>query len=120
MEQPILGYGKANPFAKRFDAKMEYSPNMHEPHNAFLYFILNNGVIVSFFFFAFMITLIIQSVKNLIRTKCLLFIYIPLYWLAISITGGDYFNFRFNIGSVVMGISLFGLLFHPGLEQRTE
>lgn len=117
-QSPILGYGKQNPFATSniaIQAIGQY--NIGDPHNAYLFYILKNGIIVSFFFFWFTLKYFLFIYKNVRGSKYLIFLSIPIYWLMVGLTGGDYFNFNLNFSSIVFGISIFGILNHPDLQE---
>ena len=114
---PILGSGKENPFLNNFTSK-KFDESLADPHNSYLYFILKNGILVAFFFFLFVFNFFVFSYKRLKKTKYFLLMSIPLYWIIISFTGGDYFNFNFNFSSVIFGISIFGIFNHPDLLKR--
>lgn len=113
---PVLGYGKSNPFVTNELAKQQISFNLGDPHNSYLFCILRNGILVSFLFFLFLTVFIISAHNRVRETKYSSLLYIPLYWLLISTTGGDYFNFNLNFSSVIFGITVFGLLDHPELR----
>lgn len=112
---PFLGSGKANPFSTNMNALM-INDQIADPHNAFLFFTLKNGIIVSLMFFIFLLNFMYDSFKRIKKTKYILLIVIPIYWLIISTTGGDYFNFTLNFSSLFFGISVFGILNHPDLK----
>lgn len=114
--KPILGFGKINPFSSNSTAMLNF-PEMADPHNAYLNFILKNGIIVSLFFFIYLISFFVSYFKSQKSNRNIIFIFIPLYWLVISFTGGDYFNFKLTFSSLIFGISVFGILNHPGIKH---
>lgn len=117
-ENPLMGYGKNNPFSGNYNALNDFGSNLADPHNAYLYLILRNGVVIAIFFFIFIISFVVTSYRDIRCTDYSLLILIPIYWLIVSITGGDYFNFKLNFGSLIFGISIFGFLNHPDLRIK--
>jgi len=117
---PILGSGKENPFMNNLSTKNILGDSIADPHNSYLYFILKNGVIISFSFFFFIFSYFVYSYKRMKNSKYLILLTIPLYWVIISYSGGDYFNFNFNFSSVVFGISVFGFLNHPDIISKRK
>lgn len=110
-KNPIWGYGNQNPFEDHAMSKLLYD-NIYDPHNAYLFFILKNGL----FTMLILALVYIKMIKDVLRSKNEVkksFLLIQAYWLIISITGGDYFNFDLNIGSLVFGITTIGLIYHP-------
>lgn len=120
-QQPILGYGKQNPFATSNIAIQAIGQsNLMDPHNAYLFYILRNGIIVSFLFFWFIYKYLLSVYKNKLTSKFVILFSIPIYWLIIGLTGGDYFGFFVNFGSVIFGISVFGILSHPDVQKPSR
>ena len=120
-QSPLLGYGKQNPFASSNIAiEAIGQAKLGDPHNAFLFYILRNGIVVSFLFFWFIILFLVFAYKKARNSKYLILFSFPIYWFIIGITGGDYFNFSLNFSSVVFGISVFGMLNHPDIQKLTK
>jgi O-antigen ligase len=117
-KQTLIGYGDYGPVMRQLGEsdRSVLLTNLHDPHSSYFSLILQSGII-AFIIFAILNVKVIKDVKNLsVGYKGV--ISFLAYWLICGVTGGNFFDFTYNIANVFFEFTLFGLILHPEIQKK--
>jgi O-antigen ligase len=123
-DQPLTGYGSyANDLSRVSLADTRYSDlfidlKLPDPHSSYLSIMIQSGI-VTFVIILFLLAKIVQLSKRYKPINRALLSIIA-FWLVCATTGGNYFDFTYNITGMTFELTMFGIMLHPELWDRPE
>lgn len=123
-EQPLTGYGAYTDDINKVSlADTRYSDlfidlKLPDPHSSYLSIMIQSGI-VTFLIILFLLVKIVQLTtryKPIDRTL----LSIIAFWLVCGTTGGNYFDFTYNLTGMTFELTIFGIMLHPELWDRPE
>jgi O-antigen ligase len=123
-EQPLTGYGAYTNDINRVSlADTRYSDlfidlKLPDPHSSYLSIMIQSGVVTLVIIMFLLGKIVMLSKRYRPIDRALLSIIA--FWLVCATTGGNYFDFTYNLTGMTFELTIFGIMLHPELWDRQE